>query len=102
MTNSPSTYIAVPDRLQKTIGEAKDQQIEDRLFTEVVVDPKDSRFRKHRMKCGIQLLCRSKIVSKGLLDNDPRIFDAARLCERLDDTCKKTGRNRQVMGRTAG
>src|ERR1700680_4584549 len=44
--------IPIPDRLQKTIGEAKEQKIEDCLFTEVVVDAKDSRFRKHRMKCG--------------------------------------------------
>src|SRR6185503_6023360 len=48
--------VAVPDRLQKTIGEAKDQQIEDCLFTKVVVDPKNSGFWKHRTKCSIQLL----------------------------------------------
>lgn len=60
----------IPDRLQKTIGKAKEQKIEDCLFTEVVVDAKDSRFRKHRMKCGVQLLCRSKVASKRLLDND--------------------------------
>src|SRR5581483_2533212 len=85
--------IPVPDGLQKTIGEAKEQKIEDCLFTEVVVDPKDFRFRKHRMKCGIQLLGRSKIVSKGLLDNDSCILDAARLCERLDDAFEEIGWN---------
>src|SRR5579864_1436369 len=41
--------IPIPDRLQKTIGEAKEQKIEDCLFTEVVVDPKDFRFRKRRV-----------------------------------------------------
>src|SRR5438270_10598408 len=55
--------IPIPDRLQKTIGEAKEQKIEDCRFTEVVVDPKDSRFRKRRMKSGIQLLGRGKIAS---------------------------------------
>src|SRR5581483_2573581 len=85
--------IPIPDRLQKTIGEAKEQKIQDCFFTEVVVDPKDSRFRKHRMKCGIQLLGRSKIVSKGLLDNDSCILDAARLCERLDDAFEEIGWN---------
>jgi hypothetical protein len=46
---------------------------------------KDSRFRKNRMKCTIQLLCGSKVVSKRLLDNDSRILDATRFCERFDD-----------------
>jgi hypothetical protein len=41
------------------------------------------------MKRGIQLLGRGKVVSKGLLDNDSRILDAARFCERFDDTCKE-------------
>src|SRR5438876_11300426 len=94
--------IPIPDRFQKTIGEAKEQQIEDCLFTEVMVDPKDLRFRKHRTKCGIQLLGRRKIVSKGLLDNDSRILDAVRLCERLYDACEQTGWNRQIVRRTSG
>src|ERR1017187_4280204 len=94
--------IPVPDRLKKAVSETKKKKIEDRLFTEVVVDAKDSRFRKHRMKCGVQLLCRGKIVSKGLLDNDSRIGDAVRLCESLDDTCKKSGGNRQIMRRAVG
>src|ERR1700686_2027603 len=94
--------IPVPDRLQKAVGEAKEQKIEDRLFTEVVVDTKDSRFRKHGMKSSIQLLRRGKIMSKGLFDNDSRIFHAVRLCERLDNICKKTWRNRQIMRRATG
>jgi hypothetical protein len=91
----------IPDRLQKTIGEAKEQEIEDCLFPEVM-DPKDLRFREHRMKCRIQSLSRGKVVSKGLLDNDSRISDAAGLCERLDDARKEIGWNCQIMRRVAG
>src|ERR1035438_1754697 len=94
--------IPVPDWLQKAIGEAKEQKIEHCLFTEVVIDTKDSRFGKHGMKSGIQLLRRGKIAPKGLLDNDSRIFHVVRLCERLDDICKKTWRNRQIMRRATG
>ncbi len=94
--------IPIPDRLQKTIGKAKEQKIEDCLFTQIMVDTKDFRFRKHRMKCGIQLLGRGKVVSKGLLDNDARILDAARFCEGLDDTCKEIGWNCEIMRRAAG
>src|ERR1700722_14841098 len=94
--------IPVPDRLQKAIGEAKEQKIENRLFTEVVVDTKDSRFGKHGMKSGVQLLRRGKIAPKGLFENDSRIFHVVRLCERLDNTCKKTWRNRQIMRRATG
>src|SRR6185437_1590527 len=94
--------VAVPDRLQKTIGEAKNQQIEDRLFTKVVVDPKNSCFWKHRPKSSIQLLRGSKIVSEGFLHDDPRIFDTVRLGERLDDACKEIWRNRQIVRRATG
>jgi hypothetical protein len=83
--------IPVPDRLQKAIGEAKEQKIENRFFTEVVVDPKDSRFRKHRVKCSVQQLSRGKVVSKGLLDDDSCIFYAVRFGERVDDTRKRLG-----------
>jgi hypothetical protein len=40
--------MAVPDRLQERIGEAKEQQIVDRLFPEVMVDTKDLWLGKHR------------------------------------------------------
>src|ERR1022692_4973291 len=89
--------IPIPDRLQEAVGEAKEQKIENGLFTKVVVDAKDSRFRKHGMKSGIQLLRRGEIVPEGLLDNHSSIFHAVRLCERLDNTHKKTWRNRQIM-----
>jgi hypothetical protein len=62
-------------RLEKVMGEAKEQQIEDCLFPEVIVDPKDFQFRKHSTKSRIQSLSRGKAVSKGLLDNDSRISD---------------------------
>jgi len=51
------------------------------IFTEVVVDTKDSRFPKHRMKSGIQPLCRGK-VSKRLLDNDYPM--SCYKCRRID------------------
>src|SRR5450432_350560 len=89
--------IPVPDRFEKAIREAKEQKIENGLFTKVVVDTKDSRFRKHSMKSGVQLLRRDKIVPEGLLDNYSSIFHAVRICERLDNTHKKTGRNRQIV-----
>ena len=54
------------------------------------------------MECRIQSLSRGKVVSKGLLDNDSRISDAAGFCERLDDTCKEIRWNCQIMRRVAG
>src|SRR6202140_3788701 len=89
--------IPVPDRFEKGVSESKEQKIENGLFTKVVVDPKDSRFRKHSMKNGVQLLRRGKIVPEGLLDNRPSIFHAVRLCERLDNTHKETCRNREIV-----
>src|ERR1035438_4373081 len=89
--------IPIPDRLQEAVGEAKEQKIENSLFAKVVVDPKDSGFRKHSMKSGIQLLRRGEIVPEGLLDNHSSIFHAVRLCQRLDNTDKKTWWNREIV-----
>src|ERR1700689_5321259 len=71
--------IPIPDRFEKAISEAKEQKIENGLFTKVVIDPKDSRFRKHSMKSGIQPLRRGEIVPEGLLDNHSSIFHPVRL-----------------------
>src|SRR3984957_10541060 len=89
--------IPVPDWFEKAVSEAKEQKIENGLFTKVVVDPKDPRFRKHSMQSGVQLLRRTKVVPEGLLDNYSSVFHAVRLGERLDNTHKKTWRNRQIM-----
>src|SRR6202167_1364759 len=89
--------IPIADRLQEAVGEAKEQKIENGLFAKVVVDTKDSRFRKHSMKSGIQLLRRGEIVPEGLLDNHSSIFHAVRLGERLDNTHTKTWRNPQMV-----
>ena len=37
--------VAVPDGLQEGIGEAKEQEVLDRLLAQVVVDSEDTRFR---------------------------------------------------------
>jgi len=66
-----------------------------------MVDTKDFRFREHRMKCGIQLLGRGKVVSKGLLDNDARILDAARFARDSTTLVKRLGELRD-NGRAAG
>src|SRR5439155_8598398 len=62
-----------------------------------MINTKDPRFRKYGMKCGIQLLRRSKVMSKRFLNDHPCIFHAARMSERFDNTDKKIRRNCQIM-----
>jgi hypothetical protein len=57
--------IPIPDRLQKTIGKAKEPKIEDCLFSEVVVDPKDFRFRKRRMSAAFNCCAEPRSCPKG-------------------------------------
>jgi hypothetical protein len=63
--------IPVPDGLQKTIGEAEEQQIEDCFLAEVMVNTKDPRFWKNGVKRGIQLLCGAKIVPQKAFQQSP-------------------------------
>ncbi len=47
--------IAVPDRLQERIGEAKIEDVHDRFFAEEVIDAENRAFRKYRLRHAVQL-----------------------------------------------
>src|SRR5215472_2408584 len=64
--------IAVPDRLDNRVGEAKGEDVLHGLLTEVVNDPIDLIFFKHLMDNRVQLPRGVEVASKWLLDDHTR------------------------------
>jgi hypothetical protein len=66
--NSGDT-VAIPDGLEKGIGESEVEDIHDGLFSEIVIDAKNRVFRKHRMRDSVQFACGSQIAAERLFDD---------------------------------
>jgi hypothetical protein len=63
--------LPVPDRVEEAVGEAEGEDVLDRLFPEVVVDPVDLALREHRRHLGDQFLGAAEIMADRLLDHQP-------------------------------
>ena len=63
---------SVPQRLKDTVGEAQDEQILDRFFTQVVIDTIDLALFEHVVDNLVEVQCALEVVAKRLFDDDPR------------------------------
>jgi hypothetical protein len=77
--------IAVPEGLNKSVGEAERQHIVNRAFSEIVVDAKDVVFIEDIKKDLVQFLCGRQIVSEGFLYDDARRTAGIRLLQMFQD-----------------
>ena len=87
---------AIPHRLENSVGEAKRQNILDRLFAEVMVDAVNLIFLQHLADFVIQRDGRGQIVAERLFDDHAPPFAVhfigeARCAELLHDDGKKVG-----------
>ena len=86
--------VAIPDRLEKGIGKAEDQQILDGFLTQIMVDSKNGKFGKYRKQDGVERARRSKVVAERLFDDYARAAGAIRLAQCFDDGTEQARRNR--------
>ena len=92
--------VAVPDRLEELVGEAEEQDVEDRLLAEVMVDPEDPPTSSN-------VSCRIRFSSRADLRSRPNGFSIttrapsahARLARFSDDRAEETRWYRQVVER---
>ena len=89
--------VAVPDRFEKGVGEAKEEEILNRLFAKIMVYPEDIGFRKDRAQRGVQGSGGGEISSKRLLKNNPGVVCTACLLQSFNDRFKEAGGNGQVV-----
>src|SRR5262245_20673247 len=73
--------VAVPERLDKRVREAKDQQVVHRSFPQIVVDAKNICFVKSAKQNLVQFPCGCKIMPEGFFNDDACPSGATRLCQ---------------------
>src|ERR1035438_333213 len=89
--------IAIPDRLEKRIGEAEVQEILHGFLAQIVIDAKDRCLVENFMQSGIQRLRALKVAAEGLLDDDSRVVRASGFCEALHHAREQARGNGEVM-----
>ena len=62
--------VAVPQRLEDGVGEAKDQDVLDRLFAQVVVDAVDLALVEDLVHLAVERLRAGQVAAERLLDDD--------------------------------
>src|SRR5437588_8462051 len=64
--------VAIPDRLEDRIAEAKDEYVLDGLFAEIMINAKDLMLVEHRRDLCVQALRRFEIAPERFFDDDAR------------------------------
>src|SRR5260370_28539837 len=93
--------IAVPERLEVTVGKAQHQNILDRFFAEKMIDPIDLVFGQHPEDLRVECLRRCEVVPKRLFDYHPpprllRLLGQPYVAELFDHRTKEPIRDRQI------
>src|SRR5581483_6542528 len=89
--------VAIPERFEEAVGEAKIEQILHGLLAEVVVDAEYRRFGEDPMHGLVQCTGRSQVAPEGLFHDYPSALRAARCADSLHHGREKTGRNGEVV-----
>ena len=93
--------IAVPQRLENAVGESENENVLNRLFAEVVVDPINLAFGEHGQNVTVEGLRRWQIDAERLFDDHPSpmpVLLAHEIggAELLHDRGEHLGRRREV------
>src|SRR5712675_1690125 len=89
--------LPIPDRLEKRVGESKEEQVPHRLLAEEVIDPKNGGFVEEPVEGLIERARRGEIAPERFLDDDPCALGGAGRGEAFGHLAEQTWRNRQVM-----
>ena len=93
--------LMVPERFEHRVGEAEDQDVLHRLFTEIMIDAINLIFAEEGMHTRVHGPTRLQIVAEWFLDNQPteaaHFFLITRFAEARGDLRIEVGRHRQVV-----
>ena len=93
--------VAIPDGLQKSIGEAEIEDVHDRFLGEEVIDAEDRVFGEDGAGDAIEFAGRGEVATEGLFDNDAGVLGELRGAEGLNDGFEEHRRNGEVERRPA-
>ncbi len=94
--------VAIPDRLEHRIGEARVEQVLYRLLAEEVVDAEDILFREIFPQHLVEFFGRCAIVAERFFDHQPRILCGAGFRDPRRHGGEQAGRHRQIIQRAHG
>jgi hypothetical protein len=63
--------LAIPERLEQTVGEAQRHDVLDRFLAEEMIDPVDLLLPQNLEDLGIERLGRGNVMAEGLFDHHP-------------------------------
>ena len=89
--------VAVPERLEQRVDEAEEDHVVDLPLPEIVINPEDRALVEGAAQDVVQCLCRGKIVTERLLDDDPRTGRTARSGQLLHHRTEQRGRDGEVV-----
>ncbi len=90
---------AVPQRLEKRVGEAEVEQVLHRLLAEIVIDAEDRALVEDAVQGLVERACRGEIAAKRLFHYHARCGRAVQPGEALDDGREHARRDGEVMQR---
>ena len=93
--------VAVPDRLEQSVGEAEREDVLRRLLAQEVVDPEDLIFGEHLVQLGIQRHRARQVGAERLFHDDPGPLDEIGFAEHAHRRQGGAGRHAQVVQPTA-
>ncbi len=94
--------VAVPERLQKGVGEAEVEEVLHRLLAEVVVDAENGLLVEDRQERGIERDRRGEVAPERLLDDHAGAFGAAGAAELSGHDRKHARGDGQIVQRMFG
>ena len=93
--------VAVPDRLEKAIGETERQDVLRRLLAQKMIDAENLFFLEYLVQLGIERDRALQIRAEGLFHDDARPLDQSRISQQPDCRQRGIGRHAQVVQTTA-
>ncbi len=92
--------VAVPDRLEESVGEAERQDVERRLLAEEVVDAEDLVLGKDLVQLGVERLGARQVGAERLLHDDASPIDEIGIAQYVHDIKRRLRRHAQVVQST--
>ena len=89
--------IAVPDRLEQSVGEAEGEDVLGRLLAEEMVDTEDLILIERLVQLLVERDGTGQIRAEGLLHDDSAALDQARLADHVDCGEGRLGRDGEVV-----
>jgi len=89
--------VAVPDRLEQAVGEAKGQDVLGRLLAQEMVDAEDALFVEDLVQFLVQRHRAGQVGAEGLFHDDAGVLHQPRLGQQAHRRQRRTGRHAEVV-----